>query len=175
MNLNEEKGITLAVLIITVIIMIILAMVTAKFGNDAIDKAKLEDIKTDMLSIKTKAKIIVEQYNFKDRTDLVGVLLDSDATQEGIQLGTYTISNELKAIFEEKNEDESPKMDISKLYIWTVEDLVSEGLNTIKADENNFYIVYYNMEDPNNCEIYYSGGYNAVDCRKYSLTELENI
>ena len=72
MNLRMEKGITIIALIITIILMLILAGVGIHFGTDAIDKAKLEDIKTDMISIKTKAKIIAEQYNFKDIDSLIG-------------------------------------------------------------------------------------------------------
>ena len=66
MNLKKEKGITIVALIITVILMLILVGVGIDFGTDAINKARLEDIKTDMISIKTRAKIITEQYNFKD-------------------------------------------------------------------------------------------------------------
>ena len=72
MNLNNEKAITIIALIITMIIMLILVGVGLHFGNEALDKAKLEDIKTDMSSIKTKAKIVAEKYNFKDIENLIG-------------------------------------------------------------------------------------------------------
>ena len=72
MNLKIEKGITLVALVITIIIMLILVGVGLHFGGDAVETAKLEDIKTDMISIKTKAKIVAEQYNFKDIENLVG-------------------------------------------------------------------------------------------------------
>ena len=73
MNLKIENGITIIALIITIILMLILAGVGMHFGSDALDKAKLEDIKTNMISIKTKAKIVAEQYNFKDIDNLIHI------------------------------------------------------------------------------------------------------
>lgn len=171
MNLKVENGITIIALIITIILMLILVGVGMHFGGDALDKAKIEDIKTEMLSIKPKAKVVAEQKNFKDIENLVGTPLDQDASQEGIQTDTYNIPDKLNAIFNEKNEDGNYKIDISKLYVWTKEDLNSQGLNTIDIDENKFYIVYYNLKDTNACEVYYSQGING----QYSLNVLKDM
>lgn len=171
MNLKVENGITIIALIITIILMLILAGVGMHFGGDALDKAKLEDIKTEMLSIKPKAKIVADKYNFKDIDNLVGTPLDQDVDQEGIQTSTYKISDELNAIFNEKDEKGKAKIDISKLYVWTKEDLNSQGLNTIDVDENKFYIVYYNLKDANACEVYYSRGIQG----QYSLNALQDM
>lgn len=144
MNLKIEKGITLVALIITIILMLILVGVGAHFGIDAIDKAKIEDIKTDMISIKTKAKIITEQYKFKDIDSLVGTAITSE---EANQLNIPT-------------NEQTRKMSSS--------DLGKQGLSTIEGDK---YVVYYNLDDPNNCEVYYLEGYQG----KHSLTELQDI
>lgn len=146
MNLKVENGITIIALIITIILMLILAGVGMHFGSGALDKAKLEDIKTDMISIKTKAKIITEQYNFKDIEDLVG----SNASDEEIQ--------KLGITEKEKNQ-------IRKL---NSEDLSNQGLSSIEGD---VYVVYYDKANPNNCEVYYLNGYQG----KYSLSELQDI
>ena len=122
MNLKIENGITIIALIITIILMLILVGVGMHFGSDALDKAKLEDIKTNMISIKTKAKIVAEQYNFKDIDNLIGTSLDTDNNQEGIQTGTYNIPDELNTIFNEKDSEGKAKFDISNLYVWTKED-----------------------------------------------------
>ena len=144
MNLNNEKAITIIALIITMIIMLILVGVGLHFGNESLDKAKLEDIKTDMSSIKTKAKIVAEKYNFKDIENLIG----SEITDEEAQKLEIENSSEIRK--------------------WSSKDLSEQGLSTIDGD---IYVVKYNLEDPNNCEVYYSAGYNG----KYSLTELEAI
>lgn len=144
MNLKNEKGITLVALIITIIVMLILAGVTIRFGTDAVKKANLEDIKTEMISIKTRAKIIAEQYNFKDIENLVGSQIsDAEAQKLGVT-----------------NSD--------KLLKWSGSDLASQNLSAIEADA---YVVSYDLENPNNCEIYYLEGYENM----HSLTELQGL
>ena len=144
MDLKKEKGITIIALIITIILMLILAGVGMHFGSDAIERTRLEDIKTDMSSIKTKAKIVAEKYNFKDIDNLIGSeITDEEAQKLGIE-----------------NSSETRK--------WSSNDLNEQGLSTIAGD---IYVVKYNLEDPNNCEVYYLTGYEG----KYSLTDLEAI
>lgn len=144
MNLKIENGITIIALIITIVIMIILAAVGIELGNEAINNAKLEDIKTDMISIKTKAKIVTEQYNFKDIESLVGSTITDD---EATKLNLTNSENIRK---------------------WSSDDLKSQNLSKIEGD---IYVVFYDLEDPNNCEVYYTKGYKG----KYSLTELQDI
>ena len=62
---NNQKGITLIVLIITIIILIILAGITIYTGKESIQKANLEGLKTNMLLIETKAREYVENASFK--------------------------------------------------------------------------------------------------------------
>ena len=47
-------------------------------------------------------------------------------------------------------------------------DLASQGLSTIDGD---VYVVYYDLKDPNNCEVYYLEGYEGM----YSLSQLQDI
>ena len=146
MNLKNEKGITIIALIITIILMLILVGVTVKVGTKEISKAKLEDIKTEMISIKTRAKIVKDKYNFKDIDNLVGTKL-SEATD---------YNTEAIGILDGNREN---------CYIWTQEDLNSQELSSIKVDKDKFYVVYYGDD----IEIYYSKGVDG----KYSLTELQ--
>ena len=146
MNLKNEKGITIIALIITIILMLILVGVTVKVGTKEISKAKLEDIKTEMISIKTRAKIVKDKYDFKDIDNLVGTKLSEapDYNAEAIDI---------------------PDASKENCYIWTQEDLNSQELSSIKVDKDKFYVVYYGDD----IEIYYSKGVDG----KYSLTELQ--
>ena len=135
MNFKMEKGITLVALIVTVIIMLILVGVTIRFSTDAVKKANLEDIKTDMISIKTRAKIIAEQYNFKDIESLVGSEI-SDYEAQKLRL---TNSENIRK--------------------WSDSDLASQNLSAI---EGNKYVVEYSLENPNECEVYYLEGYENM-------------
>ena len=149
--LRNNKGITLTVLIITVIVMIIIVGGGIKIGTRAIEKAKLEDIKTNMLSIKTKAKTIEEKYSFGDIETLVGTELDKTTLNSNLQteLGEKTV------------------------YKWDQNILNEQGLTQIEVDDSKFYIVYYDTEN-STCEVYYSAGFTIDGQTKYSLTDLES-
>lgn len=155
--MKNKRGITLIALIITVIIMLILVGVGIYLGGDAVNKVNLEDIKAEMFSIKTKAKIVVDKYNFKDIENLVGTkYADAQGFNKELVNSSFTgFTNEQK----------------ENLYIWTKEDLENNGLTTIKTDSDKFYVVYYNLDEPNSSEIYYSKGYDG----KFSLSELQDI
>lgn len=152
--MDKEKGITIISLVITIIIMIILAGVAIKVGLDAVEKAKVEDIKTNMISIKTKAAIIAEKNSFDSSSqNLIGLTLADK--------GSFVISTQLQSVLDTQ---ENGTAKYTKCYIWTQDDLKSQGLNTIKVDENKFYIVDYSTG-----EVFYSLGYNG----EYTLTDLK--
>ena len=86
----------------------------------------------------------MDHYNFKDIENLVGnPITDEEAQKLGV-----TNSNQICK--------------------WSRADLDNQGLSTIEGD---VYIVYYDLENPNNCEIYYLNGYHE----KYSLTDLQRF
>ena len=58
-------------LVITIVVMLILVGVTINFGMNAIRHTKLEDLRTSMITIQGKAKIIKEKHDF-EKTELVG-------------------------------------------------------------------------------------------------------
>jgi len=124
-SLKNEKGITIIALIITIILMIILVSVSIQFGTDAIKKSKEEDIKSNMLLIQGRSKIIKDKHTYDaENSSLVGTPLSS-ATG-------YIISSELQS-----------KINSSQAYIFTQEDLNNNGLGNIKINNENFYVVDY--------------------------------
>lgn len=145
-TLTNQKGITIIALIITIIIMGILVTVSIQFGTDAIDKSKQEDIKSNMLLIQGRAKIIKDKHTYdEENSSLVGTPIS--------QISGYTISSELQS-----------QINSEKAYILTQEDLNNNGLGNIKTSNTEFYIVDYDT-----CEVYYSLGING----RYSLTDIQ--
>ena len=129
--------------------MSILVGVGINFGTDAIKKAKLEDIKTDMISIKTRAKIIAEESNFNGSE--ISTLPGVQATDEELNIiGLQNLSND----------------DKQKVRKWNDEALQSQGLSTIEGDK---YVVKYDLDNPNDSEVYYLEGYDGA----YSLSSLQ--
>ena len=149
--MKKEKGITLVSLIIAIVVMLILAAVSIHYGTQLIDESKKEDIKTSMLLIKSKTKIIKEKKDFGDVEELTGISLESNTE--------YTVSEELQ--------NKLNAVENSSLYILNSEHLSSMGI-TEETTSEEFFIVDYN-----NNEIYYSLGYKEGDNTLYSLSELD--
>lgn len=148
--MREQKGITLVALIITIIVMLILVTVTIHFGTTLFNASKKEDLKTSMLLIQSKTKIIKEKKNFGDIENLIGITIDNNTE--------YTISQSLQTKLE--------AIENSDLYILNTEHLSSMGI-TQETTTEKFFIVDYN-----NNEIYYSLGYKEGNNTLYSLSEL---
>ena len=170
---NNQKGITLVVLTITIIILIILAGVIIYTGKDSIQKANLEELKTNMLLIEAKSKEYVENANFKlgvnPNTDTM--YIDAKENLSGEDKGTVVTADD--GIVEKllkigiKQED----IDKGKVYKITTENLQKMGINDVESnDEKGWYIIVYNLEESTD-EIYNTTGYNG----KYSLTDIEQI
>lgn len=147
-TLINQKGITLVALILTVVIMGILLTVSIKVGTDAIDKSIEEDIKSNMLLIQGKSKIIKDKHTYDaENSSLVGLPLN-EATE-------YTISDELQ--------NKINSNDNAQAYIFSQDDLKNNGLGNIEISSTEFYVVDYDT-----CEVYYSLGIDG----KYALSEM---
>ncbi len=172
MKARENKGITMVTLVITIIVLLIIAGIGIYSGTGTIKKAKLEELKTNMLLIQAKAKEYVENANFKlgtkiddaqetERDDRIG---KAKAELKGEEIEKSDISD----IIREKEEDEGNYIYYYKL---TEEQLKEIGLSDVKSSmQNGEYIVEYDIKKAQ-VEIYHTKGYNG----KYSLTDIEEI
>ena len=156
--IKNKNGITLILLIVTVIIMAILATVTITFSKKGVDKARLEDIKIDMLLLQGKSKTIYERYTFKEIDKLTGI----EYNPANSNTTSYVINQELKNILKTKTD--------GVFYIWEQKDLEENGIGTIKITSTQFYIVDYASG-----EVYYSSGCTKDGKTYYSLTEIQGL
>ena len=62
--MKKNEGITMLVLVITVILLLILSGISINTGNNIIKRANLENLKTNMLLIEVKGKEYVENANY---------------------------------------------------------------------------------------------------------------
>lgn len=162
MNLNNEKGITLVALVITIIILLIIAGIGINTGIDSIERVELEEIRTNMLLIQAKAREYVEEANFK-----IGKETDQTKIEE-VRSQVYIINGKL----EKANTQNVPKnpgnIDITNCYVVTKEVLNMWGLSKIELKENEKYLLKFD-ETNISVEIYNTKGYKG----KYSLSEIE--
>jgi len=146
---KNQKGITLVGLIITIILMLILAGITIHMVTNIVQRARIEDIKTNMLAIQGRARIIADKYDFGGEDDLAG----RTSTELGISVPP--------GIGLEHNEEGN------LVYrIFFQEDLEELGLNITINREGEFYIVDYNT-----LEVFYSLGVEG----KHSLSEIRYL
>lgn len=162
MNIKKENGVTLIALIVTIIILTVIASIAIYSGSDTIKKAKLEEIKTNMLLIEAKAREYVEDANFK-----MGINPD-DAKKNQVRNDIYV--NEAKLTKTSSVPSNINVKDINNCYDVTNDTLNSWGLDKIEVEENEKYIIEFDEQNAS-VEIYNTLGYNG----KYSLTDIEKI
>lgn len=157
---RENKGITLVALIITITVLLILAGISFYKGKETIQRAELEELKTNMLFIQAKAKEYVEEANFK-----IGI----NAPEEKIE----TVRNDIYAKQEKLEEVEEIPSQITQMencayYTMTNETKQKWGLE--KLEDEKDYVIEFNEIDAS-VQIYYLPGYNG----KYSLSDIDKI
>lgn len=161
MQIRSEKGITLMVLVITAVVLLILAGVGIKYGSDAIEKATLEEIRTNMLLVEAKAKEYVEEANFK-----MGISPD-DTKKAEVRKEVYEDEAKLQPASGVSAPSEIP---VNDCYLVTEETRNLWGLNDIQLDEGENYLIKF--DDTNlTVEVYNTKGYNG----HYSLTDIDNL
>lgn len=164
--MKENKGITLISLMITIIVLLIIASISVYSVKEIIKKAKLEELKTNMLLIKAKTRECVENANFK-----LGTKID-ELQEEEKQERINKAKAELKGTETEKI-NIVPDKEGNYIYYYKLSEkqLKDMGISNVKSDvKMGEYIVEYNIEKVQ-VEIYNTKGYNG----KYSLTDIESI
>ena len=182
MNLKNNKGITLIVLVITIIVLLIIAGVTITAGTESIKRAKLETLRTNMLLIKAKSKEYCEEANF--RAGIINAGDTDEVKAEKIQKGVNFLSTEKKLPSAEVSElpvqleTEESYNYIAKLDTEAPNNSVLKelGLNEV-ANSENAGIFYVGFDIKNNkVEVFNSKGYSSKDGRTYyRLSQIENL
>ena len=173
--LKEESGVTMIVLVVTIIVLLILASITMYGGTDIIDKSRLEGLKTSMLLIQAKAKEYVENASFelgiRPEEATEEMKAKSQAELEGEEKGTKV--NLGDPIVDQLLKIGIKQEDIEKgnVYVLVTENLEKMGIKGTKSNEKSgYYVIVYNLDEIS-AEIYNTLGYKKI----YSLTEIENI
>lgn len=140
-------------------IAIIVAVIVAAtyFLKDEYNNEYFETVKTDMLLIEGKTKVVAETVKMKQK----------DASYMGKKIKEVLAEDEIKRLEESKIIDTSKKG--SNYYVLERNDLEELGLENI--DINGYYIVEYT----NNEIIYSEGIENKEGNRLYKLTEIKNV
>lgn len=165
-KLKENRGVTLLALVITIVVMIIIAGIAVYTGTDTIKKAKLEELKTNMLLIEAKAKGLVEEVNFKiglTKPEDEGYQTKKDSAEQEV----YVNGAKLKKV---TNISAPSSIPVSECYEVTKDAMNAWGLDGLELEEGEYYLIKF--DDTNaTVEVYNTLGYDG----KYSLTEIDSI
>ena len=169
---KNDSGITLLVLVITIVVLTIIASIAVYEGKELIEKSKVQTLQTNMLTIQAKAKAYAEEIEAK-------IWTENDENQK---------SNERDRLFREKKSFSNPVSisDANKLsqiseevkgengdeyiaYEVTGNALVNMGLSDIKKEK---YIVIFN-KDLKKIDVLYEDGIRYNKKALYTLSEIQ--
>ncbi len=157
MQVRNEKGVTLVLLAIIVIVLSILTTVTIREIGTLMNNVRLETMSTNLLLIQAKAKVIYEKSNFHDDDSLlkgqkVSEITNNDALDDIITNGIISTSEEY----------------YDSYYLWDKQTINELELNIPDMKDEEFFIVNYVTE-----EVVTSKGYKHTDNIKYyKLSEI---
>ena len=159
MKMNNNKGITMLSLVIVVILMILLASITAYESNELISIARVQSVTTDLLLIQAKVRIINEKVVFENDEEeksklFVGTMLFAEH-----HVFIEMCDNNIITEEESKN---------NEYYLLSKEDLINMGLDGIDISDDEKIVVDYEHEEV----IYVKGVKNTAGQYLYKLSEM---
>ena len=144
----QNIGNSIIWLIPLIAILTVIIIFGVQFVQKLVHEKEWENVKTDMLQIQAKAKIVFEKYHVDNANGLAGEKIEEISTIE--QFG----------IEQDKT-----------YYKWTKETLEQNGLAEVKLEQEDYYIINYDTE-----EVIYSKGYQTKDGNiYYKLSEIKDL
>lgn len=157
MKIKNNKGITMISLAAIVLLMILLASVTAYESNGLISAARVQSVTTDLLLIQAQVRIINEKIVFES---------DEDKKLE-LYVGTKLIGDDkVSKTMKDKSIVTSEEISNNNYYVLSKDDLVNMGLDSLNYEDG--YVVNYETEEV----IYVKGVKNNEGKYLYKLSEM---
>ena len=172
-KIKNQNGVTLLILVVMIIVMLIIAGITIYSGTDAIKRASLENLKTNLLLIQAKTKEYVEEVSFKMGTK------PDEAKRTEIRKEVYETEGMLVALPNASSDVQSSATSIGLTssdvcYYVSRDALNNMGLNQVTEGEGDYYLVTFD-ETNLSVEVYNNEGYNDNGTTQYSLTDIDTI
>lgn len=176
---ERNKGVTLATLVITIVVLLILSGITINYGVSNIKRAKIQNIKTNMLLIEAKTKEYVENANYdlgikpnEATTEMKGkAISELEGEGKGTKVTTSSsISTELNIMG-----ITSEEISNGNVYQISTTDLEKMGIKGVESSEKKgWYIVVYDITN-SNVKIYNTKGIKTNNNEtKYCLDDIRN-
>ena len=166
----NNKGITLTALVVMIIVIMILAGITIIQGSDLIKTTKVETYVTNMITIKSKAKIYAEEINAEvwDAEDKDGK--KKEIFNEKYKMATPVNANEITAKVD-NNVNTGNGLECYEVSKNTLKEM---GLTDLAKEANDGeYAVVYDKSDYKNLDIVYINGIEYNKTKYYTLSSLQ--
>ena len=158
--MNQEKGITLISLMVTILIFAIVVGLAIRTASPFLEKATVEDLTTELMLIQAKWKVEIQKVNFDGTSNLDETIIN---TTEGENKG------KLQDQFKYSTNGEE-WMDSSVKAYYQLPDKALEDMG-IQLEKNPGYLVNYE-----NDEVIYLEGFEAEDGKiYYKLSEIKEL
>lgn len=154
--MKNQNGMGHITLIITILIIVLVIVGIVVFVNNKVEDEKIETIRTNMLLIQGKVKVLSQEAIIQKNEGLlkgrkVSENIEDEIVKELIDKGIIAQDN------------------LSKYYIIDNEIINELGIEKAKL-EDGFYIVNYDTD-----EIIYSKGFEINKEKFYKLSDIKNI
>lgn len=171
-KLNKNNGITLIALVITVIVLMIIAGITILYGTNIMKTIKIEEVQTNLIAMKSKAKVIAEEVNAKVWTEK-----KEERNTKRAELYKTNYAMEAPGTMP-SGVSQSPVAEASyECYEITEQTLEKMGLGDIfdqeQYDDGIRYYVLYDSGDYTKLDIIYEPGVTYENASYYSLSRLQ--
>jgi len=171
-DIKNNKGITMMVLVITITVLIIISGIALSTGTNMIQKAKAENIATNMITMRAKIKIYVEEtksktWNLTDKITERNNILTTYNKLTSINLDNDTevksrISNSSECSGFNITKDAISEMNLEGIYGYN--DIGTNGIRYVAVIDNN---------DWSKIEIVYTKGIEYQGKKYYTLSSLQ--
>lgn len=154
--LKNKKGVTLGVLVVSIIVMFVIFGVTMSAGTDLIRNADKNRLVSTLFLVKSRAATLFEDYLFDKSTDSLNNL-GTTATSDQIALVDFTEDGTSEYIYT----------------VWNISKLEEEGIDTEDVASTESFIIQYNVTK-DTVDVASTKGYEDEDGNTiHSLSKLE--
>ena len=160
MNLKNKSGVTISVLVVTIIVMLILFGITFSTGSNLLRNTQRNKMKTMLYMVKARAEILIEDYlfeydnlNLESLADRKNILngIDDNIKLGGTYLDPQSNINIIEKVgFEAKDDDTGQFYKKSEIIYckWDETELKKQGIDTKNLAQGDTIIVKYEMYTP---------------------------
>lgn len=157
-NLNSNKGVTLAILIVVIITVIILLGISINMGVDSIDESVDEQFKSELYIVQQAIyQKSIENESIGDSAEIVGTVISD--------ISKY---KEFENAYKKINEKEIDIINTT-YYVLKKEDLEKLGLSGKRVSESEFIVNYITGEVYNNAKNYYTDDITPMYLPGYNI------